>query len=1470
MLTKTILKTTLVLFASLSLFLLGPTDPDKPKIYEPLDAHLKVLEQTYVAADGHCDPGAQNLMILRLQVQNISPDLLLSEITPEIIFEQSGKVVSISPVEGSVAPGETFSLVTKILTRDCDSNNMRVKFKGQSQLQDPLILPKEGDDEGDNGGNDNCDEDQVPPVALCDNISVFLDASGSGSITAGDVDGGSYDNFWLVDWSVTPSNFDCNNLGANIVTLTVEDCNGNTDNCQASVTVVDQIPPTITNTPQDLTVECDGMGNLADLNPWLANQGGATATDACGPITWTNDYVALANGCTNFSPTGGAMVTFTATDLSGNVSTASANFLIVDTQAPVVTCPAAITVTTSNNSCLANVNFSATATDDCDGNPTLTYSHAPGSSFSLGITQVTITAKDECGNQSSCVFDVTVADNIPPTIQCPANVSVEIQSCAEEMALTFPTPPHSDNCAVQSITNDFNGTSDASGTYPLGTTVVTWTVVDASGNVTTCNFSVIVAQAPGYTQVCELDDQVLAAEPIQVSVLAPQSGSTNHTKWEPVPLIVDAKDFDAILQTCRCVCLDPDGVPVNDNSNPPCESQALIDIRDQVTFSWQIVNGPGTLQSTDRPATIFNPPPIGMTPFTTTIRVTVADSRNNDVVASATFVININPEGPCDYVRTISSSTVVGAPNPTTINSNPCDCSPQPPVWTVGNALTGSIQVTSNQIEACAGSQILLFATGADRDDLRLTCDGPCGTAQTDLDLVDEPVFTWTTQGGTFPAYGGSSTATTSSTQTAVVWEAPTTPGIYTVDVSIADGQSQFNDQVVQDNITILVKEVEIDFVDLPDAAETCTGGVLCLNDDDDNQNNVPDLNESGLVAGENELMSVTINKQPAMGNVDIATTYFGQGRIAMWEDALKTVPAASSYPASAMPLQLWVEGTEASIAERDILVTVSCGNGLPCADSLRLTVIAVVDMAFSGVEQPDGETNFQPGGNPSQYGGGDRIYPGRNYLPGTSGGKDAMHNEVNINVTLSAPLPLNSNTKVHFRLMDPDHYSTSAQYDPNGVQAPDDNVAPSPNPLNPILNIGAEVRDLITGQQGTAVSFQGTGTKKVFSAHLVINHLQPGNNWVAIADCKEDALQRVEFESNGQTLKSGPLAFAPPWPADKQTDKLTVWRKLYYEFDRMEDPDFSLDQPGRSQFLATGSGPVVKDVANNRIVLLNMNSIHGIVPGEEDQFAEGGKIDLLIDPTTGPDFWVTADVLANNSGVNPWVVPNYSVGRVIRWKNLRDDDITNTSAHKVTTSEDMGPADMFDLWVPKLEPALITPIDTSTQINNLSNLNVPFQHQVGTEAVLATEVGQYRNIISANKQASSSPGFWLVYQLGIFQLAVHRDTDPRSSGLYGGVSLGSNAWPDINARDDIEAGTMIFAESLREWSEIRSLNHQEAVQVTSVHEVAHQFELQHIPTHGSIMFEPGSLGIMHAGQTFGNAGFRFMMTTLQPGHNPH
>jgi hypothetical protein len=99
-------------------------------------------------------------------------------------------------------------------------------------------------------------------------------------------------------------------------TWSAMDCSGNASTTTQVITIEDTTAPAVTDA-MDLTVECDGTGNVADLDAWLASNGGASATDACSGVTWSNDFDALSDDC---GATGAATVIFTATDDCGNAT----------------------------------------------------------------------------------------------------------------------------------------------------------------------------------------------------------------------------------------------------------------------------------------------------------------------------------------------------------------------------------------------------------------------------------------------------------------------------------------------------------------------------------------------------------------------------------------------------------------------------------------------------------------------------------------------------------------------------------------------------------------------------------------------------------------------------------------------------------------------------------------------------------------------------------------------------------------------------------------------------------------------------------------------------------------------------------------------------------------------------------------------------------------------------------------------
>ncbi|PKP49488.1 MAG: hypothetical protein CVT94_04800, partial [Bacteroidetes bacterium HGW-Bacteroidetes-11] len=259
---------------------------------------------------------------------------------------------------------------------------------------------------------------------------------------------------------------------------------------------VDTELPVFTTIPVDIIVECDGSGNGEALENWLAN---VAATDNCGEVEITNNFEGLSNLC---GATGTATVIWTATDDCGNTTTTSATFTIVDTQSPVITCPQNITVNTDSGICGATVQVPVPAFNDACSSVTIVNSHNGTSNasgfYELGVTTIIWTATDECGNTSTCSMTVTVVDNEDPHIICPQHITVFNDPGVCEAYVVVPQPIVSDNCQIRTITNTYTQTDNASAIYPVGTTIVWWTVVDMSGNSSSCfmNVTVIDNEAP--------------------------------------------------------------------------------------------------------------------------------------------------------------------------------------------------------------------------------------------------------------------------------------------------------------------------------------------------------------------------------------------------------------------------------------------------------------------------------------------------------------------------------------------------------------------------------------------------------------------------------------------------------------------------------------------------------------------------------------------------------------------------------------------------------------------------------------------------------------------------------------------------------------------------------------------------------------------------------------------------------------
>ena len=158
----------------------------------------------------------------------------------------------------------------------------------------------------------------------------------------------------------------------------------------------DTTAPTIV-VPSDVSLQCD-----QSTDP--SNTGSATATDNSDP----NPAITFSDATTpGASPDEFTLArTWTATDNSGNASSAGQIITVVDTMAPPLTVPADIVVTANTAGGYAGSIGAATATDNCDPSPTIS-NDAPAV-FPVGDTTVTWTVSDRSGNTASATQIVTV------------------------------------------------------------------------------------------------------------------------------------------------------------------------------------------------------------------------------------------------------------------------------------------------------------------------------------------------------------------------------------------------------------------------------------------------------------------------------------------------------------------------------------------------------------------------------------------------------------------------------------------------------------------------------------------------------------------------------------------------------------------------------------------------------------------------------------------------------------------------------------------------------------------------------------------------------------------------------------------------------------------------------------------------------------------------------------------------------
>ncbi len=309
------------------------------------------------------------------------------------------------------------------------------------------------------------------------------------------------------------------NVGVSTVTYTVTDPDGNSVNCEFTVTIIDVTDPEVDLTNCVDVSDVADPGNCTKVSAKLVDP---EYSDTCWPVdsltlSWTMTGATTGSGFGTVTDSafnvGVTTVTYTVTDPDGNTDDCTFTVTIADLTPPSVGIEGCENVTdiTDANNCThvpGNIN-DPVYSDTCWPVDSLTITWAmtgvttgsgtgsvKGQSFNAGVTTVTYTVTDPDGNQATCDFTVTIIPFNPPqfTAGCPPDIVAAPNDpglCSAD--LTIPDPTVNDPCLIgYTVINDYNNSANASGIYPVGVTQVRWIITPAVGTPDTCYQTVTV------------------------------------------------------------------------------------------------------------------------------------------------------------------------------------------------------------------------------------------------------------------------------------------------------------------------------------------------------------------------------------------------------------------------------------------------------------------------------------------------------------------------------------------------------------------------------------------------------------------------------------------------------------------------------------------------------------------------------------------------------------------------------------------------------------------------------------------------------------------------------------------------------------------------------------------------------------------------------------------------------------------
>lgn len=558
--------------------------------------------------------------------------------------------------------------------------------------------------------------DDLAPTAQCQDIVVDLNLPASTvDVFATQINNGSFDNctpsgslnlrirkgtagpFQPIG---VPINFNCSEVGDNLVELRVGDFNGNPNFCTAIVKVRDVTPPVAIAMPYVAMLSSTPGAGSVTVIPANINNG---SSDNCGIVKYE---ISRTSSTTGFSQSG---VTFTCADLAspnpdsvwlrvmdegdgttGNSHVVATTVTVVDNTNPTAVCQTAVVqLNNSGVGTLTPAMVDGGSFDNCSF--TLSVSPNTFNCGNIGVNNVTLTATDGSGNMSSCMTIVTVEDNVPPVATC-QNLNVALQSNGEVEVFAIQVSLSSyDVCcgiflpSLISVNGSPYAPSYNFDCSEIGTNTVSVEVFDCNGNSATCTSTIVVEDNEDPVITCPADVTVECSDSNAPAI----TGFATATDNCPPATITHADYIDPMSVVCvgtytiqrtwtaednygnTSSCVQT--IQVEDTTEPTFTAPAdvVLDCPGSYTVANQFCNT--FAASTGLPLTIN---PIGAGVYNATLNINVPDNGKImdinlvDLVIEHTWIGDVSVQliSPSGTIVNVANFAACGGSNNAEIN----------------------------------------------------------------------------------------------------------------------------------------------------------------------------------------------------------------------------------------------------------------------------------------------------------------------------------------------------------------------------------------------------------------------------------------------------------------------------------------------------------------------------------------------------------------------------------------------------------------------------------------------------------------------------------------------------------------------------------------------------------------------------------------------------------------------------------